>query len=81
MAMTVISYWSFSSLSKVTSARTMLQGMERDMKRVPQLGEVVRALKDALHAIDKAEARSPQRLSDDVLTHSRFQQERKGRLD
>lgn len=56
----------------LSTARATLRGMERDMKRVPQLKEVVRALNDALHAIDKAEARSPQRLDDDVLTHSRF---------
>lgn len=65
----------------LTSARTALQGMERDMKRVPQLGEVVRALKDALHAIDKAEAKAPKRLSDDILTHSRFLSEPTGRTD
>jgi hypothetical protein len=46
----------------LTSARATLQGMERDMQRVPQFGEVARALQDVLHAMDKAEARSPQRL-------------------
>ncbi len=65
----------------LTSARATLQGMERDMKRVPQLGEVARALQDVLHAIDKAEVQSPQRLSDDVLTHSRFLSEPTVRTD
>ena len=42
------------------------------MKGVPQLSEVAQALSDALHAIDKAEAKAPRRLADGVLTHSRF---------
>ncbi len=56
----------------LTSARAALKAMERDMKRVPQLAEVARALKDALQAIDQAEAKSPKRLGDGVVTHSRF---------
>jgi len=57
---------------KLTSARATLKAMEQDMKRVPQLAEVARALKTALHAIDQAEAKSPRRLGDGVVTHSRF---------
>ena len=56
----------------LSTARAMLSGLERDMKPVPELGEVRRALQDALRAIDRIEARSPRRLDDDVLTHSRF---------
>lgn len=56
----------------LTTARAALKAMERDMKRVPQLADVARALKDALHAIDQAEAKSPKRLGDGVVTHSRF---------
>ena len=57
----------------LATARATLQGLERDMKPVPELRDVRRALQDALHAIDRAEATSPIRLSGDVLTHSRFQ--------
>ena len=56
----------------LSTARAMLSGLEYDMKPVPELGEVRRALQDALRAIDRVEARSPRRLDDDVLTHSRF---------
>lgn len=56
----------------LTSARATLTAMERDMERVPQLVDVARALKDALRAIDKAEAKSPKRLADGIVTHSRF---------
>ncbi len=57
----------------LATARATLQGLERDMKPVPELSDVRRALQDALHAIDRAEAKSPRRLGDHVLTHSRFQ--------
>jgi len=56
----------------LATARVTLRAMEHDMQRVPQLAGVVRALKDALHAIDQAEAKSPKRLGDGVVTHSRF---------
>ena len=56
----------------LSTARATLRQMERDMKRIPQLAEFVRALKDTLHAIDKAEAKSPRRLDESVLTHARF---------
>ena len=56
----------------LSTARATLTGLERDMKPVPELSEVRRALQDALRAIDRIEAKSPRRLDDDVLTHSRF---------
>lgn len=56
----------------LTTARATLQGLERDMKHMPQLSEVARALKQALHAIDRAEAKTPKLLAGGVLTHSRF---------
>ena len=56
----------------LATARATLKLLERDMRRVPQLAGVAATLADALRALDKAEAQSPRRLSDHVLTTSRF---------
>jgi hypothetical protein len=46
--------------------------MEDDMRRVPQFEAIAKALEDAIHEIDKAEAKSPPKIADRVVTHSRF---------
>ncbi len=56
----------------VTSARRALVAMTRDMGKANDFSEVVIALQEAIDALDRLEARQPKRLSDQVLTHSRF---------
>lgn len=56
----------------LAAARKTIRRIERDMQRVPQFAEVASALEDALQAIDQAELKSPKRLADKVVTHSRF---------
>jgi hypothetical protein len=56
----------------LATIRGTLRYMEDDMRRVPQFEAIAKALEDAIHEIDKAEAKSPPKIADRVVTHSRF---------
>jgi len=56
----------------LATIRGTLRYMEDDMRRVPQLKAIAAALEDAIREIDKAEAKSPPKIADGVVTHSRF---------
>lgn len=56
----------------LTHIRSTVTVLERDMRRVPQFVDVADALAEVIVALDQAEAKSPTRLSDRVVTTSRF---------
>ena len=56
----------------LATIRGTLCYIEDDMRRVPQLEAVAAALGEVIREIDKAEAKSPPKIADGVVTHSRF---------
>lgn len=56
----------------LASIRSTLTKLERSLDRVPEFSEIAKSLDEAIAAIDKVEARHPKRLSESVLTTSRF---------
>jgi len=56
----------------LATVRGTLRYIEDDMRRVPAFERIAAALQDAIREIDAAEAKSPPRLTDGVVTHARF---------
>lgn len=58
--------------SDLSTARKTLATMSRDMRQVPTYVDLADALDQVIMKLDAIEAKSPKRLADDILTHSRF---------